>query len=59
MPIPSARSLAPWPGTYAGFDAIPTEDIAVLENDTVFREYDVRSIAAGLEALIAKSAAHD
>ena len=39
-------------GTFAGFDAIPAEDIAVLENDLVFRAYDVRGIAAGLNALI-------
>ena len=45
-------------GAFAGFDAIPAEDVAVLENDAVFREYDVRSIAAGLETLIAESAAN-
>ncbi|MCY3864690.1 MAG: ADP-ribosylglycohydrolase family protein [Chloroflexi bacterium] len=39
-------------GAYAGFDAIPAEDIAVLEADEVFREYDVRGIAAGLQRLI-------
>ena len=39
-------------GTFAGFDAIPAEDIAVLENDPVFSEYKVRAIAAGLESLI-------
>ncbi len=44
-------------GAYAGFDAIPAQDVAVLENDPVFRDYDVRAIAAGLEALSAKSAA--
>ena len=38
-------------GAYAGFDAIPAEDIVVLEQDEVFRAYDVRGIAAGLEAL--------
>jgi ADP-ribosylglycohydrolase len=43
-------------GTYAGFDAIPVEDVAVLESDEVFRSYAVRGIAAGLERLIAKSA---
>lgn len=43
-------------GTYAGFDAIPAEDVAVLDNDEVFRSYDVRGIAAGLEALINSSA---
>ena len=44
-------------GAYAGFDAIPAADVAVLESDSVFQQYDVRSIAAGLEALIAKSTA--
>jgi len=44
-------------GAYAGFDAIPATDVAVLESDSVFQEYDVRSIAAGLEALIIESAA--
>lgn len=44
-------------GAYAGFNAIPAADIAVLEADAVFQEYEVRSIAAGLEALSAKSAA--
>ena len=39
-------------GTFAGFDAIPAEDIAVLEKDPVFSEYNVRAIAAGLESLI-------
>ncbi|MCY4538324.1 MAG: ADP-ribosylglycohydrolase family protein [Chloroflexi bacterium] len=43
-------------GAYAGFDAIPAEDVAVLENDEVFLGYDVRGIAAGLEALINISA---
>ena len=42
-------------GTYAGFDAIPAADVAVLENDPVFMDYDVRGIAAGLESLIAGS----
>ena len=41
-------------GTFAGYDAIPAEDVAVLENDSVFREYKVRSIADGLLALIEK-----
>ena len=41
-------------GAYAGFDAIPAADVAVLDNDFVFQSYDVRSIAAGLEALIKK-----
>ncbi|MYD08857.1 MAG: ADP-ribosylglycohydrolase family protein [Chloroflexi bacterium] len=39
-------------GAHAGFDAIPAADVAVLENDAVFQSYNVRSIAAGLEALI-------
>ena len=39
-------------GTFAGFDAISAEDIAVLECDLVFGEYKVRAIAAGLESLI-------
>lgn len=43
-------------GAYAGFEAIPAEDVAVLDNDEVFRAYDVRRIAAGLEALINTSA---
>ncbi|MCY4020448.1 MAG: ADP-ribosylglycohydrolase family protein [Chloroflexi bacterium] len=43
-------------GAYAGFDAIPADDIAVLENDDVFRAYGVRKIAVGLEALINVSA---
>ena len=46
-------------GAYAGFDAIPGDDVAVLECDEVFRAYDVRGIADGLEALIHKSAADD
>ncbi len=46
-------------GTYAGFAAIPAGDIAVLENDPVFRAYDVRGIAAGLQALISNSPSHD
>ncbi|MCE2473580.1 MAG: ADP-ribosylglycohydrolase family protein, partial [Anaerolineae bacterium] len=44
-------------GAYAGFDAFPAADIAVLESDSVFQEYDVPSIAAGLEELILNSAA--
>lgn len=40
-------------GAFAGFDAIPAADVAVLENDEVFRAYDVRGIAAGLLRLIA------
>ena len=28
-------------GAYAGFDAIPAADVAVLENDSVFQAYDV------------------
>ncbi len=43
-------------GAYAGFDAIPSEDVALLENDDVFRAYAVREIALGLEALIHSSA---
>ena len=43
-------------GAFAGFDAIPAADVAVLEGDEVFQSYDVPAIAAGLEALIAKSA---
>ena len=39
-------------GTFAGFEAIPAEDVAVLEKDAVFRAYDVRGIAAGLNGLI-------
>lgn len=46
-------------GTYAGFDAFLDEDVAVLENDPVFRGYKVRGIAAGLAALIRKSAADE
>ena len=46
-------------GTYAGFDAIPAGDITILENDAVFRAYDVRGIAAGLQALISNSPSHD
>lgn len=46
-------------GTYAGFDAFLDEDVAVLENDPVFRGYEVRGIAAGLAALIRKSAADE
>ncbi len=44
-------------GAYAGFDAMTATDIAVLEADAVFQSYDVRSIAAGLEALVKQSAA--
>ena len=43
-------------GTFAGFNAIPADDVAVLENDEVFQSYGVRKIATGLEGLIAKSA---
>ena len=46
-------------GAFAGIEAIPAEDIAVLEADAVFREYEVRAIAHGLEALIKKSASDD
>ncbi len=38
-------------GAYAGFDAIPAADVAVLESDSVFQEYDVPTIAAGLMKL--------
>ena len=41
-------------GAYAGFDAIPAADVAMLESDSVVQEYDVRSIAAGLGALADK-----
>ena len=41
-------------GAYAGFDAIPAADVAMLENDPVFQAYNVRSIAAGLQALADK-----
>jgi len=41
-------------GAFAGFDAISAEDVAVLENDEVFRSYDVRGIADGLAALVKK-----
>ena len=44
-------------GAYAGIDAIPAADIAVMEADVVFQSYDVRAIADGLAALSAKSAA--
>ena len=44
-------------GTYAGFEAFSDEDIAALENDSVFRAYDVRGIAEGLAALIREAAA--
>lgn len=43
-------------GTFAGFDSIPSDDVAVLDNDEVFRAYNVREIALGLEALIRQSA---
>ena len=39
-------------GTYAGFNAIPAEDVSVLEKDEVFRSYHVREIAAGLQRMI-------
>ena len=39
-------------GTQAGFDAFAAADIAVLDNDAVFRAYGVPEIAAGLAALI-------
>ena len=34
-------------GAFAGFNAIPADDVAVLENDEVFQAYNVREIAAG------------
>ena len=40
-------------GAFAGFDAIPAGDIAVLERDEVFQAYDARGLAAGLQRLIA------
>ncbi len=43
-------------GAYAGFDAIPADDVAVLENDEVFQTYQVRAIAAGLQRMIEASA---
>ena len=46
-------------GTYAGFEAFLAEDIAVLENDPVFRAYDARGIAQGLAALIREAAADE
>ena len=46
-------------GAYAGFDAIPAEDVAVLEADEVFQSYDVRSIAAGLHVLAEHNRAGD
>ncbi|MDE2777626.1 MAG: ADP-ribosylglycohydrolase family protein [Chloroflexota bacterium] len=39
-------------GAFAGFDAIPAEDVAVLENDEIFQAYKVREIAAGLRRMI-------
>ena len=42
-------------GTFAGYDAMPAGDVAVLENDPVFQSYAVREIAAGLRRLIAGS----
>lgn len=46
-------------GTYAGFNAIPAEDVAVLENDEVFRSYHARGIAAGLGRMIEAPARAD
>ncbi len=40
-------------GAFAGMDAIPEADVAVLDADEVFRAYDVRAIADGLYKLIA------
>ena len=45
-------------GTFAGFNAFDPKDIAVLENDEVFQEYQVRDIANGLEALIKATVAY-
>jgi len=45
-------------GTYAGFAAFDPQDVAMLEQDTVFREYDVRGIANGIEALILAQGSH-
>ena len=42
-------------GAWAGFDAIPAADVAMLESDEVFRAYDVRAIADGLQTLIRKA----
>jgi len=39
-------------GAFAGFEAIPAEDMAVLENDEIFQAYKVREIAAGLRRMI-------
>ena len=38
-------------GAFAGFDAIPAKDVAVLEADAVFESYNVRGIAEGLLSL--------
>ena len=40
-------------GAFAGFDAIPAEDVAMLEADAVFQSYGVRQLADGIAALIA------
>ena len=39
-------------GAFAGFDAIPAEDVAVLEADEVFQSYNVGGLAAGLQRMI-------
>ncbi len=39
-------------GAFAGFEAIPAQDVDVLEADEVFQSYDARAIAAGLQRLI-------
>ena len=44
-------------GAYAGFDAIPAADVAVLDNDEVFHAYNVSSIAAGLAKLAQRKSA--
>ena len=39
-------------GAFAGIEAIPTADVAVLEADEVFQAYAVRAIAQGLHRMI-------
>ena len=39
-------------GAFAGFEAIPAEDVAVLEADPVFQSYAVRELAHGINALL-------
>lgn len=45
-------------GTFAGFSAFHADDIRVLEQDEVFREYNVPAIAAGIESMIGARAAN-